>query len=109
MTIAQNPVLTSMHDRRLVWWANGLAVAAVILTASGLTVLAIVGFDANDEDFAGWKGVFVLTGLFGGTLVSIVAFVTAVVAKMRHERWALLWLPLLFGPAFIISLPFWFE
>jgi hypothetical protein len=77
--------------------------------AIGLTVLGIVGFSANDEEFDNWKGVVVTIGLFGGMLTSVGAFVLAVVEKLRHDRWPLLWLPLLFGPVIIISFPFWFE
>lgn len=94
---------------RLAVWAVGLAVVAAVMFAIGLTVLGIVGFDANDEDFGNGQAVVVSAGLFGGMVVSVAAFVTAVVAKVRHERWALLWLPLLLDPALIVSFPFWFE
>jgi hypothetical protein len=42
-----------------------------------------------------------------GAVLSLAAFVTAVVAKARHERWALLWLPLLLLPALLVASPFW--
>ena len=30
-------------------------------------------------------------------------------AKLLDEHWAWLWFPLVFGPAFALALPFWFE
>lgn len=35
------------------------------MVAVGMTVLGIVGFNADDEDFANWKGDVVATGPFG--------------------------------------------
>jgi hypothetical protein len=47
-------------------------------------------------------------GLGGaGALLSAAAFVLAVVARAKKERWALLWLPLLLFPALLVSAPFW--
>jgi hypothetical protein len=43
----------------------------------------------------------------GGMLVSLAAFAVAVVAKVKKERWALLWLPLLLFPALVASSPLW--
>ena len=100
---------TPVHHPRLAWWAVGTAITSAIMIALGLTVLGLVGFSAGDEDFDNWKGTIVTVGLFGGVLVSVVAFVLAVVERMQHDRWALLWLPLLFGPLFIITMPRWFE
>ncbi len=71
---------------RLAQLAVGLAVAAIVLVA-----LALAG----------------LGGGGAGGLLSLAAFASAVVAKVKHERWALLWLPLLLFPALILSAPFW--
>ena len=38
---------------------------------------------------------------------SLAAFVLAIVARVRHERWALLWLPLLLFPVLAVTAPFW--
>ncbi|MGH8894276.1 MAG: hypothetical protein ACRDWY_13385 [Actinomycetes bacterium] len=86
-----------------------MAGAAAVMYAVGLSVLGTVGFEANDEDFDTWQKVVVTGGLFGGIATSAAAFVLAVVEKFRHDRWLLLWIPLLLGPAIIISFPFWFE
>ena len=98
-----------MQHRPLAGLAVRLAVVAGVMYAVGLTVLGLVGFDAVDEDFEVWQLVVMTIGLFGGVLVSMAAFVTAVVAKVRQERWASLWLPLLLGPALIVSTMMWFE
>jgi hypothetical protein len=98
-----------MQHARLDWAAVGTATLAVVMVAAGLITLAIVGFNADDEDYANWKGVVVGIGLFGGVLVSLGACVLAVVAKVLHEHWVWLWFPLLFGPLFILAMPLWFE
>jgi hypothetical protein len=51
-----------------------------------------------------------LAGLGGGggaMLLSLAAFVSGVVAKVRHERWVLLWLPLPLFPVLVVSAPLW--
>lgn len=108
MTITRDSGRTT-EPRRLAGWAVNTAVVAAVMFAVGLTVLAIVGFEADDEAFAHGKAAVVSIGLFGGVLISVVAFVLAVVAKVRHERRALLWFPLLLGPVLIFSFPFWFD
>lgn len=70
----------------LAWGAVGLASAAVVLVALGIGGLGGGG---------------------AGAVLSLAAFFTAVVAKVKHERWALLWLPLLLFPALLVSSPFW--
>lgn len=109
MTVTPVPGHTPVRHPRLAWAAVGTVVAAAVMIAVGLTVLGVVGFSADDEDFDSWKGTVVTIGLFGGVVVSVVAFVLAVVEKVRHDRWVLLWLPLLFAPLFILTLPLWFE
>lgn len=66
--------------------AVGLATAAAVLVALG-----VAGFG----------------GAGAGVLASLAAFVMAVVAKVKHERWALLWLPLLLFPVLVVLSPFW--
>src|SRR3970282_1951542 len=54
-----------------------------------------------------------MCSLFGGLLASLAAFALAVVAKVKHEQWALLWLPLSVFPALLAFLllgeAFWWE
>jgi hypothetical protein len=109
MTVTPVSGRTRVRHLRLSGWAVVTAAVAAVLVAVGLTTLGIVGFDADDEDFDNWKGVVVSIGLFGGVVVSVTAFALAVVAKVRHERWVLLWFPLLFAPVLIFSFPLWFE
>lgn len=80
MTVSPASGRAPAHTR-LAQWAVGLAFAAGVMIAFG---------------FGG-----------GGMLVSVAAFAVAVVAKVRKERWALLWLPLLLFPALIASSPLW--
>lgn len=70
----------------LAWGAVGLAFAAAALVALGISGLGGGG---------------------AGAVLSLVAFAAAVVARVKHERWALLWLPLLLFPALLASAPFW--
>jgi len=54
-----------------------------------------------------------MVSLLGGLLASLAAFALAVVAQVKHERWALLWLPLSVFPALLAFLvlgeAFWWE
>ena len=109
MTVAPAHRRTGMRHVGLDRVAVGTAAVAVVLVATGMTALGIIGFDASDEDFAGWRGVVVGVGVLGGALVSLTAFALAVVAKLLHEHWVWLWLPLLFGPVYVLSFPLWFE
>lgn len=109
MTVAPVSGHTGTGHPRLAWLAVGTAAVGAVMVATGLTTLGLVGFSADDEAFDNWKGTVVGVGLFGGTLVALAASVLAVVEKIRHDHWALLWFPLLFGPAVVVSFPFWFE
>ena len=40
--------------------------------------------------------------LLGGLPASLVAFAMAVVARVKHEQWALLWLPLSLFPGLLV-------
>jgi hypothetical protein len=48
-----------------------------------------------------------LGGAGAGAVVSFAACVTAGVARVKGDRWALLWVPLLLFPALLVSSPFW--
>src|SRR5512139_2204987 len=71
---------------RLGRWAVVVAAVAAAVIAVGLAVFTIFG-----------EGLGVL--LSGGVMASFAAFVMAVVAMVKHERWALLWIPLSVFPA----------
>lgn len=72
---------------------TALARLAVVLAGVAVALLALAT--------AGLGGAGV------GVVVSLIAFVMALVARIRHERWEPLWLPLLLGPAIAVTSPFW--
>ena len=77
---------TEAHAHPVGLGAVGLAFAVAVLVALGISGLGGGG---------------------AGALLSLAAFVAAVVAKVKHERWALLWLPLMLLPVLLVSSPFW--
>ncbi len=95
-------------------WAVGLAAAGAVAIATSCTTFgvayAIGGSGATADD---WVGILVVQLLFVGLLTSLAAFALAIAAKVEHERWALLWLPLSVLPALLVFLvlgeAFWWE
>ena len=85
MTASPDPQQKPTHTP-LARWAVGLASAAAVLVALGVSGLGGGG---------------------AGAALSLAAFVAAVVARARHERWVLLWLPLVLLPVLVISSPLW--
>jgi hypothetical protein len=86
-------------------WAVGLAAAAAVVIATAAAIFAVayaIGGSGATED--NWVGFLVMVLLFGGLLASLAAFALAVVAKVKHERWAPLWLPLSVFPALLAFL-----
>ena len=103
------------HPRtRLTRWAVGLAAAAAAAVVAALALfgvaVAIGGSEATEDN---WVGFLDATLLYGGLLASLTAFALAVAAKVKHEPWALPWLPLSVFPALIAFLvlgeAFWWE
>lgn len=91
------------HGRRdLARWSVGLAKAVVVVLAVSYTIFgvtwAIGGRDSIEDTWVGYLGG---AALLGGMLVAFIAFVMAVVARVRHEVAALLWLPLFLFPALL--------
>ena len=99
---------------RLVRWAVGLEAAVAAAIATSLVTFAVAyaigGSGATEDNWVGW---LVAVLLLGGLLASLAAFALAIVAKVKHERWALLWLPLSVFPALLAFLvlgeAFWWE
>jgi hypothetical protein len=87
-----------------------LGAAAVASIAVVVTVYAL-GVESTVEDT--WLGWFLGRVALAGFVGTLAAFLAAVVAKVRHERWALLWLPLCVFPALLAFLilgeAFWWE
>lgn len=71
---------------------------------------AVGGADATEDN---WVGYLVGVAVFGGLLASLGSFLLALVAGIRHERWAVLWLPMSVFPALMAFLvlgeAFWWE
>lgn len=95
-------------------WAVGLAAVVAVVVAVSYTIFAVayaVGGDAAISD--NWVGFLGAFAMLGGLAASLVAFVLAIVAKVKHERWALLWLPLSLFPALlavvVLAEMFWME
>jgi hypothetical protein len=113
--VTAHPV--SGRDRvrtRFARWGVGIAaaVAVAILVSAAIFALAYaVGGSGATED--NWVGFLGAVSLLGGLVASFAAFALALAAKIKHEQWALLWLPLLLFPALLAFLVlgelFWWE
>jgi len=95
-------------------WAVGLAAAVAVVVVVSYTIFAVayaVGGDAAISDT--WVGSLGAFAILGGLVASFAALVLAVVAKVKHERWALLWLPLSLFPVLfavvVLAELFWLE
>jgi uncharacterized Tic20 family protein len=94
--------------------AFGLAAAGAVAVATALVLFgvanAIGGSDATSDN---WVAVIVGVALLAGVLMSLAGFVLAVVAKVKHEPWLVLWLPLSMFPGVLAFLmlgeAFWWE
>jgi hypothetical protein len=95
-------------------WAVALAAAVAVVLVVSYAVFGVAylvgGVEAIEDS---WVGLLGAVALFGGLLASLVAFVLAVVAKVRHERRTLLWLPLSLFPVLVAVVvvveTFWME
>jgi hypothetical protein len=85
--------------------------AAFAATVAAIAIAYAAGGEGAIED--NWLGVLLATVAAVGLTGSLAAFVLAIIAKVRHERWALLWLPLCLFPALLLFLvlgeAFWWE
>src|SRR5690349_14794882 len=86
----------------LAWWAVWLAAATTTVVLVSYAVVgvayAIGGAPAIEDN---WVGLLGVVSLAGGLAMSLVAFALAVAAKLKHQRWAPLWLPLSVFPALV--------
>ncbi|HEX5522602.1 MAG TPA: hypothetical protein VFX53_04080 [Pedococcus sp.] len=76
-------------------------VALVVAVSYAILAVAyaVGGADAISDN---WVGMLGAVALLGGLLASLVAFGMAVVARVKHEQWALLWLPLSRFPGLLV-------
>lgn len=81
-------------------WAVALAAVAAVMITVALVVFGFVG-----------EGLGVLFS--GGVMASFAAFAMGVVAMIKHERWAMLFIPLTVFPAalavLVLGEMFWWE
>ena len=116
MTVA--PVLESRgsgqpHGRLARWAVELSALSGVAFVAAFATVAIAyaIGEEAAVEDTT--LGLVLVLILAAGLLGSLAAFVMAIVAAVKRERWALLWLPLSVLPAIVLVVSlgeaFWWE
>lgn len=111
---ASEPLHRSHAPTRLARWAVRMAAvvtaALVVSFAIFIVAYAVGGWAAIDDTWVGFIGV---VSLLGGLLISVVAFALAVTSKVKHQRWARLWLPLSVFPAILAFLAlgelFWWE
>jgi len=87
---------------RLARWAVRLSVVCGTASAVSVAIIAIaytVGVESAVEDtrLAWFLGLMALTGFVG----SFAAFLTAIVATVKHEPWTAVWLPLCLFPALL--------
>lgn len=86
----------------------GLVFAASIATFG--IAYAIGGASATEDN---WVGLLVASMALVGLLGALAAFVLAIMATVKQERWALLWLPLGVFPALLLFVvlgeAFWWE
>jgi len=92
----------------------GLAGTVVAVVTASYTIFGVAYVVGGSEEISdNWVGLLGAVALIGGLSVSLVAFALAVVAKVRHERWMLLWLPLSVFPVLLVVVTlaemFWIE
>lgn len=85
--------------RRAVGLAEVVAVVVAMSYAIVGVAFAVGGSDAISDN---WVGMLGAIALLGGLLASLVAFGMAVVARVKREQWALLWLPLSLFPGLLV-------
>jgi hypothetical protein len=99
---------------RLARWGVGIAAAvaiAILVSAAIFAVAYAVGDPGATVD--NWVGFLGAVSLLGGLVGSLAAFALALAAKIKHEQWALSWLPFLLFLALLAFLVvgelFWWE
>ncbi len=100
--------------RPLTRWSVRMAIFVVVAMAVAYSIFAVTwwlnGEDAVSDNWVGWLAGSVL---LGSLVLSLAAFVIAVLAMARRERPHLLWLPLWVFPVLAIAVAiieiFWME
>jgi hypothetical protein len=90
---------------RLARWGVVLAAFAAVAIATSFAILAVayaIGGSGATED--NWVGYLAGLSLLSGLPASLAALTLALVAKVKHERWPLLWFPLSLFPTLVALL-----
>jgi hypothetical protein len=89
------------------------AAAAAVFVASAATVWTLYAAGREDAIEDNWAGGLLVLAAGIGLVGSLVAFAGAAVARLRGDRRAALWLPLLVLPAILLFVilgeAFWWE
>jgi LPXTG-motif cell wall-anchored protein len=82
--------------------AVGLAAGVVVALAASHMIYGMTWATTGRNRLAD-TGVETMNAIayLGGLLASLVAFVLAIVARVKHESWTLLWLPLSLFPTLV--------
>jgi len=103
------------HTRSgLTRWAVGLATVVTALVVLFSCIFAVAYATKGSAGFSdNWVGLLGAVALFVGIFVSLVAFLLAIAARIKHEKWAWLWFPLIVFPALlafiVIGDLFWWQ
>lgn len=108
-----SPTEAVPHGRLSRWAVRLSAVTAAAVAASYAALgvaYAVGGSDAIEDN---WVGLLGAVAMLGGLAASFLAFALAVVAKAKHDRSTLLWLPLGLFPTLLLIVALaealWFE
>ena len=100
-----------LRTARLAGVVAEVVVVVLVISYAVLFIALAVGGDAAISDT--WVGFQAGIALVAGLFASLVAFLLAVVARIRHEVAARLWLPLALFPALLavvlLAEVFWLE
>ena len=83
--------------------AVALAALVVVVVGISYTILFVALATGGDEAISDNRvGAQAGVSLLAGLAVSLVAMVLAIIARVRHDRWRLLWLPLSVFPTLLV-------
>lgn len=85
----------------LAQWAVRIASIAAGLVVADVAVLGAISlFGGGIED--NWVGMLGVVGVVAGFAASVVAFALAIAARVKHDHWAGLRLPMALFPVFCV-------
>lgn len=92
---------TPTHGQ-LARWSVGISTAVTVMIAlSGVIFSVAYAIGGSDGISDNWVGLLGAVALIGALSASLLAFVFAIAARIKHEHWAWLWLPIYMLPALL--------